>query len=193
MIDKVQELLFRAYFFMNSYRRLLTAYRNNTPSDAVTKNQYINLPLTNLVVLNANLYFFEAVSCLASLLRDIQPDPTKNEISFHGLADKLSGAAKEAFQTKLRNVFAEYKNSHIKDIRDKFVDHKDPKLSGDPSAAFINFRAEEVVDSCFQLIDKLKQIYREFFPEELSNDYFSDYYSDGIGEFVQILNERLCK
>ena len=193
MIDKVQELLFRADFFMNSYRQLRSAYLHNKPSDVAAKNQYINLPLANLTVLNANLYFFEAVSCLASLLREFKSGSDRNEISFSELADRLSGTAKEAFQTKVSNVFAEYKNSDIKDIRDKFVDHKDPTLSGDPSATFINFRAEEVVDSCCNLIDKLKQMYQEYFPERNSNNYFSDYYSDGVDEFVQILNERLRK
>ena len=191
MVDQVQELLFRADFFIDCYGQLRTAYLKNMPTDYVAKIQYCDLSLAKLTVLNANLNFFESVSCLASLLRDIKSDPKRDEISFFMLADRLSGNVKDVFLTKLKSVFVEYESSGIKNMRDKFVDHKDPKLSGDPAAAFINFRAKELVDSCLRLINMLKEMYREYFPERFSNNYFSDYYSDGMTEFIKLLNDRL--
>lgn len=125
MSDRVQDLLFRADFFINSHTRLRSVYQERMPTDAVAQSEYVNRPLANLAILNANLYFFEAVSCLASLLRDNQTDATKNEISFQGLAARLPEVAQAAYKTRLKGVFAEYKKSGLEDMRDKYVDHKD--------------------------------------------------------------------
>ncbi len=179
MSDIVLDLLFRADFFLDSHKRLYSAFRKNMPADAYSKNDYFNLPLVNLTIVNANLYFFEAVSCLASLLRNIPPDPTKEEISFHKLAEGLSDVTKASFRSKLDSVFSDYRKSGLENMRNKYVDHKDLKSSGDPTAAFINLSAPELVDSCSKLIDALKQVYQEYFPDGTANNYFSDFYSAG--------------
>ena len=190
MCDKVQDLLFRADFFFESHKQLRTALLKNMPEGAVEKTDYFNSPVAILTILNANLYFFEAVSCVASLLRDSQADPTKNEISFHGLADRLSDMAEGVFQLKVSTIFAEYKASGLKEMRDKYVDHKDLKSSGDPTAAFINLPAERLVDSCSRVIQGLKELYREHFPDAIANNYFSDFYSPGVHLHVQLLSAR---
>ena len=114
-----------------------------------------------------------------------------DEISFHGLAASLTGVAQSVYKVEVNAVFAEYKTSGLKDMRDKYVDHKDLKLSGDPSTAFINLPAKELVESCSRLIDRLNRLYRDFFPDNTSINYFSDFYSPGINEFVECMNQRL--
>lgn len=190
MFDKVQDLLFRADFFIDSHKKLRVAFLDRMPNDPIKETGFVNLPVTNLTMLNANLYFFEAVSGLASLLRDAQSDPTKDEISFHGLIERLPDNSKREFRSKLEVAFDEYKKSGLKEVRDKYVDHKDLKLSGDPSAAFINLPAQGLVDSCSKLIASLKQLYQEYFPDGTANNYFSDYYSAAIDLHVQFLQDK---
>ena len=190
MFDTALDLLYRAEFFINSHRDLRSAIERNLPDDAIESTDYFNAPLGKLSVLNANLYMFEAVSCVASLLRDIQADSAMNEISFHGLGGTLSGTAKEGFQSRLSAIFADYKHSGLKKMRDKYIDHKDATESGDPSGAFINLVAEEFVDSCLRVIVALLKLHREYFPDAVANNYFSDYYSAGIHFHAQLLDDR---
>lgn len=191
MIQKVEDLLFRADFFIQSHKRLYKVYHDNMPSGGISQTIYINLPCIALTVLNANLYFFEALSCLASLLRDSHPkNPDKDEISFHKLKERIPDAQRGSFQTSLDSIFSEYKDSSLDVVRNKYVDHKDLNLSGDPSAAFINFASLDLVNSCSTLIDSLKRLYREHIADTTANNYFSDYYSKGINEYVAWLTAQ---
>ena len=189
MFDPVQDLLFRAEFFIKAHTRLRSTFLEKMPADAAAQTEYFDLPLTNLSVLNANLYLFEAVSCLASLLRESRNDPTKDEISFAHLTEKLADTAKQSFQSRLKAVFEEYRNSGLEDMRNKYVDHKDLKLSGDPTAAFINLPEGILVDSCSKLIDELGRLYQDYFPGRVTNNYFSDYYSNAIEKHVELLSQ----
>jgi hypothetical protein len=189
MFNKVLDLLFRAEFFIQAHQSLRTAYLQSMPADPIKQTDHFSIPFVNLTILNANLYFFEAVSCIASLLRDVQPDPTKNEISFHDLSNSVPDPTRQGFRDKLSTIFIDYKTSRLKELRDKLVSHKDLDSSGDPTAAFLNLPVQSTVDSSMKIIEALKHLFSETFPGTISNNYFSDFYSAGIDEHVRIFRK----
>jgi hypothetical protein len=190
MIEKVQDLSFRADFFLESYLRLRSVLTEEI-ADPVKRLEFHNLPLWNFAMLNANLYFFETISCVASMLRDNQINPTKNEILFHGLGGGLPATTKASFQAKLNLAFGKYKSSGLKEMRDTYVDHKNLNSSGDPSAAFINLIRQDLVDSCTRLLQDLNRLFEKLLSDRTTNNYFSDFYSPEVNEYIQFVSERL--
>jgi len=193
MIDRVQELLFRSEFFLKSYERLERLYQDNIPSDAIEAYKYNTSDVVTLLKINAILYYYETVSCIASLLKEENiKNPLKNEISFGILRNYVDTLRKDEYIKDIEHIYNYYNKSGLKDIRNKIVDHKDLKTSGNPVTSFINFVNPRYVEPCHNIIKELKTILEKYIPnEQLWNDYYSGYYSKAIDKFFRMIKSEI--
>jgi hypothetical protein len=185
--SKVQELLFRAEFFLDAHQAVREALNKSRPIDISKIAEYSKTPIVKLTLLNANLYFSEAVSCIASLLRN-----RKTEISFYGLEELIPNSKRKQFQGRLKEIHSEYKRSGLKEARDEHLDHKNLRTSGAPVASFMNLPEQDLLGSLEGIIGDLKRLYSASFPDEVSNNYFSSYYVAGIQEYVRDFRDSVA-
>jgi len=194
LIDNVQQLLCRTDFFLKHSAEFSSIYMNNMSVNPLKQPDYWKRPDATFLLIVSNLYFFEALSCLASLLREKKENPAKDEFSFHSLKEQLPDATQQnKYADRVTRIFQTYESFALHEIRNNIIDHKNAASSGEPITAFINPIALIVLQNTRTVVDELLTVFNDYFPNRIKSNYFEQLLTSSQYMFKEYILSSLSR
>lgn len=180
--DRILQLIYRAKTFLNWAEDIRVFYEQSQPQDVVEKQSYISDGLVRYLVLHHNLYIFEVILDLNTLLKKTK---RSKELSFEYYFSQIKN------NDKIDKIRDDYENSVLGELRNKIIAHKDLKNAGDPFAHFFALLRFEIFDKAKKIVSNLEQASIDIFKEPISNNYFESYYGGGVKEVLEIIKSKI--
>lgn len=190
--NKTKYLINVCESFILFAERIKRLHNKYIPNDKeLIKNNYMFSDIPIILRLLHNIFFFDTVLNLKSLLVPAEKNKTRKEQSIFELInlDKDVNTKKEKLSIA-EKIKEKYSISFLPEFRNKLVAHKDLFQSGDIDAMYFNFVEEKFLEKAKEIILSLKDFICKYYEVE-SNNSFYNYLSQPFEKVLNLFENEL--
>jgi len=174
--DKIKQLLEVSLTLLRYASEFEKLYKKYKPSDKLSYDKYSKSKVPTLLRFFHCSFFFDALLNLNTLLKPLQKNPNKKELSFYELLNELNDSElKEKLLPLVNKLRDELTENNIDKFRNKFVGHKDLSTSIDSNILYLNFIAVKTFNTSYRITESLNEICIKHFDVPQNNSFLSYY------------------
>jgi len=138
-------------------------------------------------------FYYDALLNINTLLKPVQKDINKKELSIFELIDREQDQAVKAELLKEANEFVKkLEDKNLNKWRHKLAGHKDIEKAGDTEIMYLNFIKNDIIQYSLELINSINLFIINKYDVQVNNT-FAALYSKSFDKMVDLFEKELKK
>lgn len=180
---KICDLTQRAELFIEWAKEIRLFYQKCKKNKIKTIDNH----LLRYLVIQHNLYFFDAILTMHTLLQSNMIIKRNKELTLESLLHR----DKNKLENDIEILRDKYKKSKLDNVRDKIIAHKDIKNVGDPVTHFMNLISDHFFNNAVSILDDIKKFLNQNSFCLYGNNFYLILFSQGNKAVAEIIKNKI--